>query len=73
MKTPVSVEVWSFTEPKFLGSAFILENTKFWLDKRGRIVEMEAWEDIGMALGNIFSLALCTLGGVDPVTGQPIA
>lgn len=66
-------EVWSFTEPKFLGSAFILENTKFWLDKRGRIVEMEAWEDIGMALGNIFSLALCTLGGVDPVSGQPIA
>lgn len=65
-------EVFIFTEPKFLGNSYILENTKFWLDKRGRIVEMEAYEDIGMGIGNINSVALLEFDKIHPLTGQPI-
>jgi hypothetical protein len=65
-------EVFIFTEPKFLGNSYILENTKFWLDKRGRIIEMEAYEDIGMGLGNINSMARLQFDKIDEDTGQPI-
>ncbi len=66
-------EVWCFTEPKFLGNSYILENTKFWLDKRGRIIEMEAYEDIGIGIGNLRSIARLAFGKIDPLSGQPLA
>lgn len=65
-------EVFIFTEPKFLGNSYILENTKFWLDKRGRIVEMEAYEDIGIGIGNLRSVAQLEFTKVHPDTGQPV-
>ena len=49
--------VYGFTSPDFLGKFYILQNTKFYIDKRGRRIEWWCWEDIGMAFANIASIA----------------
>jgi hypothetical protein len=64
-------EVWAYTEPRFLGHSFILENPKFWVNKDGRLIEMEAYMDIGFGIGNIYSIVRGELGRLDPVTGLP--
>lgn len=54
-------EVWAFADPFPIGvtrngvpqkdrsDEFVLSNEKFWLDKQGRIIEMQAWMEIGPA------------------------
>lgn len=64
-------EVWAFTEPRFLGHSYLLENAKFWINKDGRLIEMEAYLDHGMAIGNIYSVVRGELSLIDPVTGLP--
>ena len=49
--------IYGFTSPDFLGRFYILNNTKFYIDKRGRRIEWWCWEDIGMAFGNIAAIA----------------
>jgi len=50
-------EVWVFAEPDFLGKFYILNNTKFYVDKRANLIEWQAWEDIAMGFGNVRSMA----------------
>ena len=50
-------DLYGFTDPQFLGNFFILNQTKFWIDKEANIVRFRAWEDIGMGIGNIESAA----------------
>lgn len=56
-------QIYTFPAPEFLGRYLILENTKFWINKNGRFIEMEAWEDCGIGLGNIKGLGLILLNG----------
>lgn len=49
--------IYGFTSPDFLGRFYILNNTKFYIDKRGRRIEWWCWEDVGMAFANIASIA----------------
>lgn len=60
-------QLFTFPAPEFLGRYLILENTKFWINKNGRFIEMEAWEDCGMGLGNIKGLGLVLLKGASIV------
>jgi len=65
--------IYVFPAPEFLGRILVLENTKFYIDKRGRFIEMEAWEDIGAGFGNIRGLGVILLKGARmniPVTWQ---
>lgn len=65
--------IYVFPAPEFLGRMLVLENTKFFIDKRGRWIEMEAWEDIGAGFGNIRALGAILLKGARmtlPVTFQ---
>jgi len=65
--------IYVFPSPEFLGRILILENTKFFIDKRARWIEMEAWEDIGAGFGNIRALGAILLKGARmtlPVTWQ---
>jgi len=45
--------VYIFTKPEFFGRFYILNQTKFYIDKRANRIFWQAWEDIGMGFGNI--------------------
>lgn len=56
-------QIFSFPSPEFLGRYLILENTKFWINKQGRFISMEAWEDAGIGFGNIKGIGCILLAG----------
>ena len=60
--------VYGFTTPEFLGVFYILNNTKFYVDKVGNKITFWCWEDIGMAFLNLNSLVKMELysGSVTP-------
>jgi hypothetical protein len=45
--------IYGFAEPQFLGNFFMLNQTKFWIDKRANMISWQAWEDVGLGIGNI--------------------
>jgi hypothetical protein len=49
--------IYGFTDPEWLGKFLVLNNTKFYIDKVANLIMWQSWEDIGMALGNVASLA----------------
>lgn len=56
-------QIFCFPSPEFLGRYLILENTKFWINKQGRFITMEAWEDAGIGFGNIKGIGCILLSG----------
>lgn len=49
--------VWAFTEPKYLGYSFILEDAKFWVDRKAEDLFFKGWEYLGVGIGNIKAIA----------------
>jgi len=47
--------VYIFTAPQFFGKFYILNNTKFYIDKIANVITWQSWEDIGMGVVNIAS------------------
>tara|TARA_Y100000114_G_scaffold157273_1_gene188691 strand:- start:4995 stop:6167 length:1173 start_codon:yes stop_codon:yes gene_type:complete len=45
--------IYAFAAPEFLGGFLVLNKTKFYADKERNRVSFEAWEDIGMYVGNV--------------------
>lgn len=45
--------VYVFTAPQFFGKFYILNNTKFYIDKVANTITWQSWEDIGMGIVNI--------------------
>ncbi len=45
--------IYVFTKPEFFGKFYILNNTKFYIDKIANMITFQAWEDIGMGVLNI--------------------
>jgi hypothetical protein len=60
--------VYCFTAPEFFGRFYILNNTKFYIDKIANLITWQSWEDIGMGFGNIASVVKLELysGSVTP-------
>lgn len=58
-----SREFWLFTKPEFLGRFYVLEDTKFWLDKRRDMVEWQTWESVGVGIGNTNGICRVTFDG----------
>jgi len=60
--------VYGFAAPQFLGCFYVLNNTKFYVDKVGNKITFWCWEDIGMAFLNLNSLIKLELysGSVTP-------
>lgn len=60
--------VYGFAAPEFLGCFYVLNNTKFYVDKIGNKITFWCWEDIGMAFLNLNSLIKMELysGSVTP-------
>lgn len=53
--------IYLFTEPKYLGNFFILNDTKFYIEKRGDLISWQTWEYIAAGLGNIRACAKIVL------------
>jgi len=62
--------VYAFTKPEFFGKFYVLNNTKFYIDKIANTITFQAWEDIGMSIINIASVRKLELysGDANPTT-----
>ena len=60
-------EVWAFTEPAYLGNAYILNDIKFWIKKEADLVIWKSWEYIASGIGNIKSVAKLELAVPHPL------
>lgn len=60
--------VYCFTAPQFFGKNYVLNNTKFYIDKIANVITWQSWMDIGMGFGNIGSVCKLELyrGSVRP-------
>jgi hypothetical protein len=57
--------VYVFTKPEFFGKFYVLNNTKFYIDKIANLITFQAWEDIGMAVINIAAVRKLELYSAD--------
>ena len=55
--------VYCFTSPEFFGKSFILNNTKFYIDKVANMITWQSWMDIAMSVINIASVVKLELYG----------
>jgi len=64
--------IYIFTKPEFFGKFYVLNNTKFYIDKIANVITFQAWEDIAMAIINIASVRKMELYSADanPTTNQ---
>lgn len=60
--------VYLFAAPQFFGKFYILNNTKFYIDKIANVITWQSWEDIAMGVVNIASVRKLELyrGSVRP-------
>lgn len=53
--------IYAFTAQEFFGNFYILNDTKFWIEKKKNIISWAAYETIGMGIGNTKSCSKLTL------------
>jgi hypothetical protein len=54
-------KIYAFTSQDFMGQFLILNDTKFWIEKKKNIITFAAYESVGMGIGNTKSCAKITL------------
>jgi len=52
--------IYGFAAQEYLGNSYIMEDTKFWIDKKKNVITWSAYETIGMGIGNIKAVAKVT-------------
>jgi hypothetical protein len=57
--------IYAFTKPEFFGKFYVLNNTKFYIDKIANLITFQAWEDIGMGMVNIAAVRKLELYSAD--------
>jgi hypothetical protein len=55
--------VYAFTAPEFLGKNYVLNNTKFYIDKIANMITWQSWMDVAVNVSNIASIAKLELYG----------
>lgn len=62
--------MYCFTKPEFFGKFYVLNATKFYIDKIANLITFQAWEDIGMGIINIAAVKKLELysGDANPAT-----
>lgn len=58
-------KIYCFTSQDFFGQFLVLNDTKFWIEKKKNIVTFAAYENIGMGIGNTKSCSKITFTGTD--------
>ena len=54
-------KIYAFTAQDFMGQFLVLNDVKFWIEKKKNIISFAAYESIGMGIGNTKSCAKLTL------------
>jgi hypothetical protein len=64
--------VYAFTKPEFFGKFYVLNNTKFYIDKVANLITFQAWEDIAMSVLNVAAVRKLELysGNANPDAGS---
>lgn len=57
--------VYVFTRPEFFGKFYVLNNTKFYIDKVANMISFQAWEDIAMSVINVAAVRKLELYSAD--------
>ena len=57
--------VYAFTKPEFFGKFYVLNNTKFYIDKIANTITFQAWEDIAMSVINVAAVRKLELYSAD--------
>ena len=57
--------IYFFTAPEFFGKFYVLNQTKFYIDKVANMITFQAWEDIAMSVINIASVRKIELYSAD--------
>lgn len=67
--------IYGFTQEEFLGRAYVLQDTKFYINKVGNRLEWWCWRNEGVAFGNIRSIVKMELysGSVTPDYATTVA
>lgn len=55
--------IYCFTAPEFMGRFYVLNQTKFYIDKIANLITWQSWEDIAIGIGNIASIVKLELFG----------
>ncbi|MBT7929690.1 hypothetical protein HN682_07225 [Candidatus Peregrinibacteria bacterium] len=58
-------KIYAFTAQDFLGQFCVLNDTKFWIEKKKNIISWAAYESIGIGIGNSRAMARMTFTGTD--------
>lgn len=53
--------IYAFAPEQFLGKFFVLNDTKFWVEKKRNLIKWSCYETIGMGIGNVKGCAKLTL------------
>lgn len=56
-------EFWLFAAPEYLGKFYVLEDTKFWINKVADMIEWKSYELVGMGFGNVNGIARVSFTG----------
>ena len=62
--------LYLFTKPDFFGKFFILNNTKFYIDKIANLITWQSWEDIAISVINIAAVRKLELYSCDATTND---
>jgi hypothetical protein len=64
--------LYIFTDPKFFGRFYVLNQVKFYIDKVANLLTFQAWEDIAMAIVNVAAVRKLELysGNANPGAGS---
>jgi hypothetical protein len=57
--------IYSFTKPEFFAKFYVLNNTKFYIDKIANTIMFQAWEDISMCIVNVAAVRKLELYSAD--------
>jgi len=62
--------VYTFTKPDFFGKFYVLNNTKFYIDKIANLITWQSWEDIAISVINIAAVRKLELYGGDATSND---
>ena len=62
-------EIYAFADPKYLGNFFVLNDTKFYIEKRASVISWQSWEYIAMGFGNIRGIAKMKIKEAEDIPG----
>lgn len=57
--------IYFYTKPEYFGRFYILNNTKFYIDKVANNIMFQSWEDIAMLIANVASVKKIELYSAD--------